>query len=90
MHALGHKENKRAVGWVAIQHGHKSRWLEALAEKCIYLVSLSAIVMVFLIFLFVAREAFPVFLGRMNSGLVQPVNLLERHVRPIPDATRHA
>jgi len=58
---------------MGIQRGHKARPLEWLAEKIIFLVSLSAILMVFLIFLFVAREALPLFLGQTNTALVQPV-----------------
>src|SRR5436189_4571545 len=64
--------SRRPVGWMGIQRAHKARPLEWLAEKIIFLVSLSAILMVFLIFLFVAREALPVFLGKTNSALVQP------------------
>jgi phosphate transport system permease protein len=68
------KENSnRTLGWMGIQRGHKARPLEWLAEKIIFLVSLSAILMVFLIFLFVAREALPLFLGQTNTALVQPV-----------------
>jgi phosphate transport system permease protein len=44
------------------------RWAEWLAERCIFLVSLSAILMVFLIFAFVAREALPVMFGRTNNA----------------------
>ncbi len=51
--------------------------MEWLAEKFIFLVSLSAIAMVLLIFLFVAREALPVFFGKVNTALVQ---------KPIPPA----
>jgi phosphate transport system permease protein len=56
---------------MGIHRGHKARPLEWLAEKFIFLVSLSAILMVFLIFLFVAREALPVFLGKTDTALVQ-------------------
>ena len=66
-------ESKRTIGWMGIQRGHKARPLEWIAEKFIFLVSLSAILMVFLIFLFVAREALPIFLGRMDSALIQKV-----------------
>lgn len=66
-----HDITKRPHGWLGIHRGHRARPLEWLAEKFIFLVSLSAILVVFLIFLFVAREALPVFLGRMNSALVQ-------------------
>jgi len=64
---------RRTEGWMGIHRGHRARPLEWLAEKFIFGVSLSAIVMVFLIFLFVAREALPVLFGRMNSSLVQKV-----------------
>jgi phosphate transport system permease protein len=65
--------SKRSVGWMGLQRGHKARPLEWLAEKGIFLVSLSAIVMVFLIFVFVAREALPVLLGRTDNSSAQKV-----------------
>ena len=46
-------------------------------EKSIFLISLSAILMVLLIFLFVAKEALPVFFGEINTALIQ---------KPIPPA----
>ncbi len=58
---------------MGIRRGHRARPLEWLAEKFIFLVSLSAILMVFLIFLFVAREALPIFLGKTDTALVQKV-----------------
>jgi len=61
------------MGWVAIRRGHRSRPIEWLAEKSIFLVSLSAILMVFLIFIFVAREATPIFFGKEDSSLIKPV-----------------
>jgi phosphate transport system permease protein len=72
---------KRSVGWMGLQRGHRARPLEWLAEKFIFLVSLSAILVVFLIFLFVAREALPIFLGQMDSALVQdaiPVEQMDK------------
>ena len=57
-----------AASWKTIQRGHKRRPLEWLAERAIFLVSLSAIVMVFVIFVFVAREALPVVLGQTNDA----------------------
>ena len=44
----------------------KHRWGEWLVERGIFMVSLSAILMVFLIFVFVGREALPVALGRTD------------------------
>jgi len=58
---------------MGIQRGHNARPLEWLAEKFIFLVSLSAILMVFLIFMFVAREALPIFLEQTDTALVQKV-----------------
>ncbi|MEN9575995.1 MAG: hypothetical protein RL514_3850 [Verrucomicrobiota bacterium] len=63
---------KRTVGWMGIHRGHKARPVEWLAEKFIFLVSLTAILMVFLIFVFVAREALPLALGQMNSAAARP------------------
>jgi phosphate transport system permease protein len=71
---MSSKENaNRTPGWMGIQRGHHARPLEWLAEKFIFFVSLSAILMVFLIFLFVAREALPIFLGQTDTALVQKV-----------------
>lgn len=53
--------------------GHRARPLEWMVEKLIFLVSLSAILLVLLIFLFVGGEALPVFLGKTNSAAVRRV-----------------
>lgn len=58
---------------MGIQRGHRARPLEWLAEKFIFLVSLSTILVVMLIFVFVAREALPIFLGQEDSALIKPV-----------------
>ncbi|MCX6898823.1 MAG: phosphate ABC transporter permease subunit PstC [Verrucomicrobia bacterium] len=47
------------------------RWGEGLVERGVFLVSLSAILMIFLIFVFVGREALPVALGRTSNARVQ-------------------
>jgi phosphate transport system permease protein len=70
--------SKRSIGWMGLKRGHRARPLEWLAEKSIFAISLSAIVMIFLIFLFVAREALPIFFGQMNSSLVQEVIPVEQ------------
>lgn len=54
--------------WKSLRGTHQSRWGEKLAERLIFVVSLSAILMIFLIFIFISREALPVFLGRMDSS----------------------
>jgi phosphate transport system permease protein len=58
---------------MGLRRGHRAKPLEWLAEQVIFLVSLSAILMVFLIFVFIGREALPVAFGRMNSALAQDV-----------------
>lgn len=57
---------------MGIHRGHKARPAEWLAERFIFLVSLTAILMVFLIFVFVAREALPIVFGQMNSAAARP------------------
>jgi phosphate transport system permease protein len=56
---------------MGIRRGHRARPLEWLAERGIFLVSLSTILMVFLIFIFVAREALPIFFGQADTALIQ-------------------
>ena len=53
-------QSRRSVGWMGLERGHRARPLEWLIEKAIFLISLSAILMVFLIFVFIGREAWPV------------------------------
>jgi phosphate transport system permease protein len=60
--------SNRSVGWMGLKRGHKARPFEWMAERGIFLVSLSAILTIFLIFIFVAREALPVALGRTTSA----------------------
>ena len=56
---------------MGLSRGHKARPFEWIVEKGIFAVSLSAILMVFLIFVFVAREALPIFFGQTNSAIAQ-------------------
>lgn len=58
---------------MGVRRGHRAHPFEWLAEKFIFLVSLTTILMVFLIFAFVTREAFPLIAGKTNSAAVQPV-----------------
>ncbi len=64
-------EPRRTLGWMGLHRGHRANPVEWLAEKTILMVSLTAILMIFLIFLFVGREAWPIFAGTMNSSLAQ-------------------
>ena len=65
--------------WTQRLKGRRSRPEEWLAEKAIFLVSLSAILLIFLIFAFVLRESFPVFAGRLDSSynvkIIQPADM---------------
>src|SRR5687767_2795484 len=63
----------RSVGWMGIHRGHKARPAEWIAEKIILLISTSAILMIFLIFVFIGRAALPILLGQMYSSLIQKV-----------------
>jgi phosphate transport system permease protein len=58
---------------MGIKRGHNAHPIEWIAEKLIALISLSAIVMIFLIFIFIGREALPIFLGQINSSPKQEV-----------------
>ena len=65
--------HQRSIGWMGLKRGHRAKPLEWLAERAIFLVSLTAILMVFLIFVFIGREALPVAFGQMNTAKVQKV-----------------
>jgi phosphate transport system permease protein len=62
---------------MGMRRGHHARPWEWLVEKTIFLVSLSAILTVFLIFVFVTREALPVMLGRTNNAMLGSPTTLE-------------
>jgi phosphate transport system permease protein len=53
---------------MGVKRGHQARWWEWVAEKLIFLVSLSTIIMVALILIFIARESLPIFLGQEDSS----------------------
>jgi len=72
---------KRSIGWMGLRRGHRAKPFEWLAERVIMLVSLTAILMVFLIFVFIGREAWPVAIGRVNTALVQ-------QMRPVSDINK--
>jgi phosphate transport system permease protein len=58
---------------MGLHRGHRARPSEWIAEKLIFLISTSAILMIFLIFIFIGRAALPIIFGQMNSSLVQKV-----------------
>lgn len=67
---------------MGLQRGHRARPLEWLLEKLIFVVSLSAILMILLIFVFIGREALPVALGRVSNAGGQ-------RVIPVADMDKH-
>lgn len=81
---------------MGLKRGHRAKPLEWLAEKTIFAVSLLAILMVFLIFVFIGREAVPLILGRVNTAAIQerkslaemeqmPPEVLQRYLKLSPD-----
>lgn len=63
----------QARNWGEILRKRTSYGVEWVVEKCIMLVSLSAVIVILLIFIFLGRESAPVFFGRLNSALIQDV-----------------
>lgn len=53
---------------MGLKRGHRARPLEWIAERLIFLISLSAIVTTLLIFVFITRESMPILLGQMDSS----------------------
>ncbi len=72
-------------GWAGVRRGQQRRPLEWLVEKGIFLVSLSAILMVFLIFLFVARESLPLVLGQVDASAARTAMTLDQ-INALPPA----
>jgi phosphate transport system permease protein len=65
---------------MGLRRGHRAHPVEWLVEKGIFVVAMSAVLMVLLIFLFVARESFPILFGLSDSSLSRepiPVEQLE-------------
>jgi len=72
----------RRTEWQRLATSYKRRPLEWLVERGIFVVSLSAILMIFLIFIFVGNEAWPIVVGKANSSKVFtpiPVAEMSRH-----------
>lgn len=63
---------------MGLRRGHRAKPLEWVAEKCVFAVSLLTILMIFLIFFFIGREALPVILGRMSTAQGQEVIPVEK------------
>lgn len=72
-------------GWGGILRGKKARPLERLTEWGILVVSFSTIALIFLIFLFVGREAWPICVGKVSSAAVRdllPASQIGNHSIP--------
>lgn len=70
---------------MGMKRGHHARPLEWLAERAIFLISLSAIVTTLLIFIFIARESLPILLGRMDSSQATTVIPVDEAATRSPD-----
>lgn len=71
--------------WSGVQRSQRKRPVEWMIERGIFLVSLSAILMVFLIFFFVGREALPIVFGQESSAAQTEVFRVEDYDK-IPSA----
>jgi phosphate transport system permease protein len=67
--------------WAALARGRRRRPAEWLAERCVQVLSFTAIAVILLIFLFVGREAWPIFAGRVDSSLAREL----QDVIPVED-----
>lgn len=67
--------------WTALARGRRVRPAEWLAERCVQVLSFTAIAVILLIFLFVGREAWPIFAGRVDSSLAREL----QDVIPVED-----
>lgn len=76
---------RRTQAWMGLKRGHRARPLEWMIEQLIQFVSYSAIIMVFLIFIFVTREALPILLGQMDSAAVRPSLSMDEAMK-LPEA----
>jgi phosphate transport system permease protein len=75
-------QTARSAEWAALARSRKRRPLEWVVEKGIFLTSLSAILMIFLIFLFVGNKAWPIVVGKTTSSRVFkaiPVEDMHKH-----------
>ncbi len=63
--------SRRTAGWMGIRRGHRARPGEWLAEHAIFAVALSTILLIFLIFVFVGREALPLVFGKVSTAAVR-------------------
>ena len=70
---MSSKNSNPDAAWNGLIRERRTRPIQRAVEAGIFFVALSAIVMVFLIFVFVAREALPVFLGQTDSSAATTV-----------------
>jgi phosphate transport system permease protein len=73
---------------MGIHRGHRARPFEWLTEQVLWLVSLTTVIVICLIFCFIGGEALPIFLGKMNSALVKPALAPEEMDKLPPDQLR--
>ena len=66
-----------AARWLTVRRGQHRRPWEWVAEKLIFCVALSAIIVVLLIFVFVGKESIPIMFGRTTSAAIQDIIRVE-------------
>lgn len=76
------------MGWAGSRRGYRAHPLEWIAERLIFAVSLSAVAVLLLIFVFVGRETLPLLLGLTDSALIQKVIPSTEMDRLPPDELR--
>jgi len=81
---MSHPGTPLPSDWDFIRRGRRKRPGEWVVEKIIFLVSLSAIVLIFLIFAFVGNKAWPVIIGKTNSARVS-----QERIIPVEDMGKH-
>ena len=75
----------RPTSWLSLGQSRRARPFQWLGEKIIFAVSLTAILMVMLIFIFVLREALPLIFGRMSTARVQEIIPVEDFDKTSPE-----
>lgn len=77
--------DSRDISLLALRRAPRRRQAATLARVLLFTVSLTAVFMIGLIFLFVGREALPVMWGNVSSALVQDVLPVEQALRLPPN-----
>lgn len=76
--------------WQSLANGNGSHLWSRIAESSIFLISLTTILFVFLIFVFIARESLPILLGTIDTPTAQaPIPLSALDTTPPQELQRY-